>query len=118
MWFRGLVVAEDENIFLCGMLFALMRVQGVGLPWLILSHAAFDSLVFIGATGESLVPDLITALFLFRALFVFAYYQGTKPWPRSKAQPPFLLFNNVRFLKDKPLSLISGADRLHILQKH
>ena len=67
------------SIFLCGMLFALMRVQGVGLPWLILSHAVFDSLVFIGATGESLVPDVITALFLFRALFVFSYYLTTKP---------------------------------------
>ncbi|GMR22479.1 MAG: hypothetical protein BMS9Abin37_0833 [Acidobacteriota bacterium] len=73
------------SIFLCGVLFALMRVRGVGLPWLILSHAAYDSLVFLGATGESLVPAFIAALFLFRALFVFSYYQTTKPHFEARA---------------------------------
>lgn len=67
-------------IFLCGMLFALLRLRGVGLLWLMAYHGLFDALVFFGPTGPSQIVVLPFALLLVRAVFVSKYYRASQPW--------------------------------------
>ncbi len=44
-------VVHWPSIFLSGVLFAVMRVQGVGLFWIIAVHAGFDALFLLGPIG-------------------------------------------------------------------
>lgn len=67
-------VLHWPSLFLCGVLFAVMRAQGVGLIWLIAVHAAYDALALMGPTGPGSIPGLSFLLFLLRGLFVVAYY--------------------------------------------
>lgn len=67
------------SIFLTGMLFALMRVRGVALTWLIAIHWIIDSIVFLGAYGEELFPGLGRSLLAAQACFVGIYYLRVEP---------------------------------------
>lgn len=71
-------IAHWPSIFLCGMVFAILRLRGVGLVPLIACHALFDTVVFLGGTGPSLVPGLPFGLFLLRAAFVYQYYRAIR----------------------------------------
>jgi len=68
-------VLSWPSLFLCGVVFAVMRVQGVGLVWLIAAHAAFDALFLLGPTGPESIPGLSFLLLVLRGVFVVAYYR-------------------------------------------
>jgi hypothetical protein len=61
------------SLFLAGLVFAALRVQGVGLWWLILGHAVFDTLALVGPMGPESFPGLSFCLLLLRGAFVVWY---------------------------------------------
>jgi hypothetical protein len=65
-------VSQWPSIFLSGVLFAVMRVEGVGLLWLIVVHAAFDALFLLGPTGPESIPGLSLFLLVLRGAFAAA----------------------------------------------
>jgi membrane protease YdiL (CAAX protease family) len=76
-------VSSWPSIFLVGFLFAVMRCQGVGLWWMILAHAALDSLVFLGSYGPPQFVWWSSMVCALEALFVGAYYL----WSRQPSEP-------------------------------
>ncbi len=71
-------VSQWPSIFLSGVLFAVMRMQGVGLIWLISVHAAYDALALLGSAGRESIQGLSVLLFLLRGAFVVAYYRQSQ----------------------------------------
>jgi membrane protease YdiL (CAAX protease family) len=71
-------------LFLYGIAAAVFRGRGVGLPWLILQHGLYDSLVFLGSSGESLIGGLQPLLFVAQCIFVVVLYVS---WRRTSAVP-------------------------------
>jgi hypothetical protein len=81
-------VSQWPGIFLSGVLFAMMRVQGVGLVWLIAVHAAYDALALLGPTGQESKPGLSLFLFLLRGAFVVAYYRRLQKEQQDECEVP------------------------------
>jgi hypothetical protein len=85
-------VVHWPSLLLCGLVFAVMRMEGVGLIWLIAIHAAYDSLVLWGPVGPESVPGLSFILFSLRGVFVLVYSRRMREkageQPRRRAVVP------------------------------
>jgi membrane protease YdiL (CAAX protease family) len=84
-------LASWPALLLAGLVFAALRVQGVGLWWLVAGHAAFDTLVLMGPMGPESFPGLSVCLLLLRCLFVVRYLSsvlregGERQWTNAYA---------------------------------
>lgn len=68
------------SVFLVGVVFALMRIDGIALTWIICFHWALDSFVYLGAHGEPTLSGVDFICLALEALFVVVYllYLGAR----------------------------------------
>jgi membrane protease YdiL (CAAX protease family) len=80
------------GIFAGGLLYAVLRSQGVGLVWLALSHAAGDGIVFLFSRGPARVAWWPMAAWLLQlgipAIYYFSWTRRTRRCLADTVDPP------------------------------
>ncbi len=88
MHLQATSVERLPTLFLDGILLACARLRGVGLGWLIVSHALFDSLIFFGSDKPYRMPyhGLAFLLLLFVATMIYWLRTPAPAWAEAAAE--------------------------------
>jgi hypothetical protein len=64
-------------LFLHGMVWGTLRCAGVGLGWLIVLHAVFDCVIFLGSRGAYINTWIFPLLLMVQSIYTLAYFEFT-----------------------------------------